>query len=152
MDAELVYEKKYSQEKLSNLCHTTQVIMGETEPSSLPPSFDAFYKKLVEDTVCVIIPPRAALEEVFIQEAIDVSELYKIDIRIEKRTSHIVAMLSFDYGGNMLALNPILSMADDYSFSRGTNGRDLTISLDFYTHAVYRNGHLVAPENINKYT
>lgn len=36
-------------------------------------------------------------------------------------------------------------MADEFAFFKNIYGWDITVSLDFYTHAVVRNGRVVAP-------
>lgn len=37
-------------------------------------------------------------------------------------------------------------MADDYHFFTGIRGRELTISLDYYTQIVCRHGKILVPE------
>ena len=39
----------------------------------------------------------------------------------------------------------VFRMADQFSFFKDINGRDITISMDFFTHAVVRNGRIVNP-------
>lgn len=38
-------------------------------------------------------------------------------------------------------------MADEFALFKDIYGWDITVSLDFYTHAVVRNGRVVAPFN-----
>ena len=92
------------------------------------------------------MPERAEAANEFVRKAIEVSDLYEMDIKIEKRTSHISVTYYFDFGGGMKALTDIIGMADDLAFfGRKDKEYDLVLFLDFYTHTVYRNGHKVNP-------
>lgn len=92
------------------------------------------------------MPERAEAANEFVRKAIEVSELYEMDIKIEKRTSHISATYYFNYGGTMKHLTDIIGMADDLAFfGRKDNAYDIVMSLDFYTHTVYRNERQTNP-------
>ena len=100
---------------------------------------------LETSTVLVLLPPRQLGAEKFIKTAIGVSELYHLDLKLTRHSSHICATLSFDDGGGMTALKPLLALGDDYAFFTNIYGKHNTISIDYYTHAVYRHDRLLAP-------
>ena len=92
------------------------------------------------------MPERAEAANDFIRKAIEVSNLYEMDVKIEKRASHVSATYYFSYGAGMKHLTDIIGMADDLAFfGRKDKEYDIVMSLDFYTHTVYRNGRKVNP-------
>lgn len=140
--AEVIYEKKYP----------TKEVEFPVEPVEEKPLTDEqrkdaeqFLQELETSLVRVLLPQRQKGAESFIKAAIGVSELYQLDLRLTRHDSHISATLSFDDGGGMSALQPLLAMGDDFAFFSKIHGRDHTISVDYFTHAVYRHGHLIAP-------
>ena len=109
-------------------------------------TFEQIIEKVYEGVEYVLMPERAEAAKAFVRKAIEISDLYEMDIKIEKRTSHISATYYFNYGGNMKHLTNIIGMADDLAFfGRKDKAYDIVMSLDFYTHAVYRNGRQVEP-------
>ena len=50
----------------------------------------------------------------------------------------------------MFFLIPIFRLADSVSFFTGINGFELTISLDYYTHAVYDKNRLLHPQDLEE--
>ena len=95
--------------------------------------------------IYVLVPERAAKAKAFIHQAIAVSELYEIDVKITHHLSHISATYYFDCGGGMKYLLDVAKMADDVSFFTNIRGHDIAVSLDFFTHLEYRNGRQVRP-------
>jgi len=109
-------------------------------------TFEQIMEKIYKDVVYVFMPERAEEANKFIRKVIEVSELYEMDIKIEKRPSHISATYYFDFGGGMKHLTDVVGMADDIAFfGRKDKAYDIVMSLDFYTHAVFRNGHQYEP-------
>ncbi len=108
-------------------------------------SFDELMKKLYKYVVYVVLPGREKKTKTFIRNAIEVSDLYELDIKIRHYFSHISVTYSFDYGGCMSYLLDLIKTADNLSFFKPTEGHDIAITLDFYTHAEYRNGHRMNP-------
>ena len=45
----------------------------------------------------------------------------------------------------MRDINPVFGMANQFAFIKDIYGWDITVSLDFYTHAVVRNSMVVNP-------
>lgn len=84
--------------------------------------------------------------EEFIQAAIEVSELYEWDTKIKRHVDHISVDYSFNCCGGMRDTNRVFGMVDQFSFFKDIFGWDITVSIDFYTHAVVRNGRVVVPK------
>ena len=108
-------------------------------------TFEQIIEKIYKDVVYVLMPERAEKANFFIRKAIAVSELYELNIKIEQHFSHITVSYYFDCGGAMKYLIDIIKEADEIAFFRPKDGCDLIMSLDFYTHAEYRNGRQVEP-------
>ena len=115
------------------------------EPEEPTPSFDEIMQKIQENTTYVLMPERIKASEDFIRAAIEVSELYELDTKIERHFDHISVDYSFNCCGGLRDINKVIGMADQSSFFKDILGWDITISLDFFTHAVVRNGRVVAP-------
>lgn len=145
MIKEVIYEKKFpkwempSEEELAEI----EVDADEQKEHLI---FEQIIEKIYEGVEYVLMPERVEAANRFVRKAIEVSELYEMDIKIEKRTSHISTTYYFNYGGGMKHLTDIIGMADDLAFfGRKDNAYDIVMSLDFYTHAVYRKGRQINP-------
>lgn len=144
MLAEIIYEKKYPHiDLMAELAHAEAKESRETEMHMA--TFDEMMEKTYANTTYILIPERIESSKKFIQTAIEVSALYKLDIRIERHVDHISVDYSFHCGGGMREINRVFGMADQFSFFKDIFGRDITISMDYFTHAVVRNGRIVAP-------
>ena len=115
------------------------------EPEEPTPSFEEIMQKIQANTTYVLMPERIKASADFIQAAIEVSELYELDTKIERHFDHISVDYSFNCCGGLRDINRVIGMADQSSFFKDIFGWDITISLDFFTHAVVRNGRVVAP-------
>lgn len=102
-----------------------------------------------EDTL-ILLPERMQGSETFIKLAIEASELYELDTRITRKDDSIEVTYSFDCGGDMAFLIPVFRMADSISFFTGIYGFEITISLDYYTHAVYLREKLIHPQDFSE--
>ena len=143
MIEEVIYEKKFSKWEMPTDEELDEIKTNEeVEHLTHEQIMDRIYK----DVVYVLMPERTEEAKAFVSKAIEVSNLYEMDIKIEKRTSHISATYYFDFGGGMKYLTDIIGMADDIAFfGRKDKAYDIVMSLDFYTHAVCRNGRQVSP-------
>lgn len=108
-------------------------------------SFDEFMKR-ANDVQLAYIPERESESRVFIDTAIRVSDEYQLDLTIEKDDECITACYTVESGPCPEALKPLFILADRYFFTVCKDYR-LMISLDYFTHRVYRNGRLIAPIN-----
>ncbi len=98
------------------------------------PAFDAFYEKIMEVPEVCLIPERIASSKIFIETAIEISVLYQLDTKIIRHYNRITVDYSFYCGGGMTYIGQVLGMADEFAFFTGIRGKDITISMDYYTH------------------
>lgn len=142
---EVIYEKKFPKWEMPSDEELAEIKVDTDEPKEHL-TFEQIIEKVYEGVEYVLMPERTEAANVFIRKAIEVSDLYEMDIKIEKRTSHISVTYYFDFGGGMKALTDIIGMADDLAFfGRKDKEYDIVMSLDFYTHTEYRNGRQVNP-------
>lgn len=127
---EVIYFKKYPSGKRQY----EALMWGEPNPSEK--RSDEFYRELAEGTGYVEIPGRAEKSQEFIDLAINISKSHRYDI-VVRRLRHLVAVdLSFDAPAALSKLTGLIGMADEMSLFTKINDRDVTLALDFYTHAV----------------
>ena len=100
---------------------------------------------MMDNRTIIPIPEKIEKADEFIKLAIEISELYELDTKISEKDSCIEVNYSFDCAGDMVFLLSVFRKADSISFFTGIYGFDITISLDYYTHAVYNKGRLVRP-------
>ena len=141
----VIYEKKFPKWEMPS-DEELAAIQIEKDEETEHLTFEQIMEKIYKDVIYVLMPERAEEAKKFVRKAIEVSELYEMDIKIEHHLSHISATYYFDYGGGMKYLTDVIGMADDLAFfGRKDKEYDIVMSLDFYTHAVYRNGHQFEP-------
>ncbi|NBI16696.1 hypothetical protein D1841_06520 [Neglecta sp. X4] len=79
----------------------------------------------------------------------DESDIERLDNGFNARYKGVYSCIevnySFDCAGDMVFLLSVFRKADSISFFTDIYGFDITISLDYYTHAVYNKGRLVRP-------
>ncbi len=138
MKEKLIYEKEYPP-----FDRISQPEYDKTESSENPSG--NLYIGIRVNTQYTAIPERDRKSGRFIREAIRVSELYRMDIRIIRHYEKISVQLSFDFGGDMQYISRLFGMADRISFFKDKSEHDIAARLDFYTHVVVRNGLAVAP-------
>ena len=103
------------------------------------------FKLLNKGAVFVPLPEREQLAKDFIRQAMLISEIYQIDAEIREGGGSITVMYSFDCGSAMGFPKSVIQYADDISFFSNTNGYEIVLALDFYTHALYRHGRKMRP-------
>ena len=134
MNEKLVYEIKYP----------------HSEPVKIPvqiseaPATSSYFGILAGEQY-TIIPERKSRSEEFINEAIRISQLYRISTRIVRHYEKISVHLAFDFSRDLRHISRLFGMADDISFLKDEGDRDIAADLDFYTHVVVKNGLSVAP-------
>lgn len=151
----VIYEKNYPhptfEKEMKELEEYEKKV--ESSPDYIPEpdmTFDEFYKKMMNDRTLILLPGRMKGSEEFIKLAIETSEQYELDIKVTREDSHIAVDYSFDSAGDMGFLIPVFRIADSISFFTGIHGFEITISLDYYTHAVYHKGQLVHPQFVDE--
>lgn len=145
MSEEVIYEKKYP--RIGSMEELEQVLALDTvdEPEQPSPSFDEIMQKIYANTTYVVMPERTKAREEFVRAAIEIAERYELDTKITRHADHISVDYSFNCGGGMREINRVFAMADQFSFFKDIFGRDITVSMDFFSPAVVRNGRVVAP-------
>lgn len=133
--AKTLYKKRYPKKEAAELFIPFE---RKDEPKKI--SFDDIMQELFQDTVYVRIPERKENAKRFIQTAIEVSNTYEIDIKIEEHLSHLTVYYYFDCSGCMGFLKQVVAYADDLTFFSHIEGYDIVMAIDYYTHAVYRRG------------
>lgn len=142
---EVIYEKKFPRWEIPSDEELAENKVDADEPKEHL-TFEQIIDKIYEGVECVPMPERTEAANEFVRKAIEVSDFYEMDIKIEKRTSHISVTYYFDFGGEMKHLTGIIGMADNIAFfGRKDKEYDIVMSLDFYTHTVFRNGRQVNP-------
>lgn len=141
----IIYEKRYPRENAEGIEALSKTLDKETEETQQIPTFEEFLRRVYENQVCILIPERQRLAEKFIRTACEVSKLYRLDIKITQYSDHISADYYFNAAGGLRYLREIVKYADEISFFANSMGYDIVMCLDFYTHAVFQNGHLMHP-------
>lgn len=150
----VIYEKHYPhptfEEEMKELDKYMKELEGDPDYKPSPtPSFKEFCQSMAENTTLFLLPEKAKRAEDFIKLAIETSEIYELDIKISREDSHIAVNYSFDSAGDMALLIPVFRQADSISFFTGIYGFDITISLDYYTHAVFHKDRLIHPIDLD---
>lgn len=141
----IIYEKRYPRENAEGIDALSKTLDKETEETQQIPTFEEFLRRVYENQVCILIPECQRLAEKFIRTACEVSKLYRLDIKITQYSDHISVDYYFNAVGGLRYLREIVKYADEISFFANSMGYDIVMCLDFYTHAVFRNGHLMHP-------
>ena len=141
----VIYEKKFPK----------QDWLGETEQNCVDAEHCAFPDKPVtaasilewkaRNTVYILIPGRQKAVRQFIRTAIRLSEENQIDIKIVRNFECVTVSLMFEARPGMGYLKEVIRYADNINFFANVNGYEIIISLDCYTHAVYRYGIQLYP-------
>ena len=141
MSEGIIYEKTFPREAIPENNAEDTKANNDTERIS----FEEIMERIYKNVVYVLMPGREEKAKHFIRKAIEVSELYELDIKIVKHFSHISADYYFNSGGQMKYLLEVIREADDISFFANIKGYEIVMCLDFYTHATYRNGRMMRP-------
>ena len=135
----IIYEKEYPKGTPDEQTYTPE---GRKIPDI---SFEEFMRRGYENRVSIPIPDRENGAKAFIAAAKDVSQLYRLDVKITEHIDHISADFYFNAGGSLHYIKEVLKLADDISFFANVCGYDIIMSLDYYTHAVFVGGRQVHP-------
>ena len=144
MGTAIIYEKKYPPIDYNSTDEHFFFDIPDTPEMKLR-SFDEVLKEIYEATEYTPIPCREDLGKEFIKLAINISDIYRMNIRILRLKCKISVHLGMDFCVNMEHINRLFGMADRISFLSGEDGRDLFARLDLYTHVVTRSGVAYAP-------
>ncbi len=130
----LIYSKKYPESE--ELKVPPEVLLG---------AFAEAAERLCDELVYILLPCRMAFKEKYIEYAKEFAEKYEYDIEIYEARGGVELNLSFDHQFTFGEFNNLIGMSDDISISSGIKGREFTVSLTYYTHAIYRDGKKLLP-------
>ncbi len=108
-------------------------------------TFDELVNRITKDVTFVPLPERVESSKEFIRLAIEVSEIYEISVKIERSAASITVEYYFNCGGCWREINRVFGMADEIAFFTDTDGFDITVVLDYFTHAKVRRGKIIDP-------
>ncbi len=134
MKEKLVYKMKYPHSDFQN-----QITDDSEKPQT------SSYFGIQANEHYVIIPERDLKSDDFINEAISISKLYRMNIRIVRYYEKIRVHLAFDFSNGLKSISRLFDMADRISIIKDESDRDVAAILDFYTHVVIKNGISIAP-------
>lgn len=135
----IIYEKEYPKETPEEQTYEPE---GRRTPDI---SFEEYMRRGYENRFFIPIPDRENGAKAFVAAAKDVSELYRLDVKITEHIDHISADFYFNAGGSLRYMKEVLKLADDVSFFANVCGYEIIMSLDYYTHAVFVRGRQVYP-------
>ncbi len=138
----IVYEKKFT--------HIPEPTDDEIA-NAFNPNVDlsSFSKQLLESAVRVIMPERIEKCDFFITTAAKIAEYYQIDTIVREYENHLSAEFRVDFNNTYSGLKVIFDFADDICFQYEDGAVILCVS--YYTHATYRSGERILPENDLEY-
>ena len=145
MLAKLLYTKRFLKEPIWE-DPVQQQKAGATNDSQPPPhSLSEMIAALEEKTTYTPLPNRIKNREKFIQAAIELSEVYELDVDIVQQKGAVCATYLLDYVAAFRNINPLMTMGDEFFFSAHKNGLKISFSVTYYTHQQERNGYIMAP-------
>lgn len=109
-------------------------------------SSDDIIDRLTRDIEIVELPERKKSVQEFIRTVKLTAETYEIDTRITEYDTHVSADFYFDFGGAMGWMKEVMAFADDVLFFHPKEGFEIIMTIEHYTHAVYRKGKKILPE------
>ena len=141
--SDMLFKKVYPRIKPDESATETDSQLIESAMDAL--SAQGFFAKLEESITLAPLPGREENAKQFIEAAMEISAFYELDIEIKRSFGCISVDLAFDTSSGLKGLNRFFGMADEFSFFTGIKGRDLIITMRYYTHAVYLNGRQLTP-------
>lgn len=141
----MLYEKSYSKDVGEDQVLLEAFSDEETSAADRIPSTEEFLGEIEQGFVLNPIPDRQEAAETFVLTARQISEDYKLDIKIVQYPERITANYYFDAGGCMRFFKRIILLADEISFFSNIEGHRIIMSLDYYTHAGIFQGHQLFP-------
>ena len=140
MKSKIIYTKVYPKLDIESLA---EQLKDEVKDNYKSEENKSIFRRFIENAEkCVFVPltQRNELKKVFIQQAIECSRDYELDLELVDTSISVEARFSFDYGPLYEHLKGVLILADETDFEKGLNGKDLSVILVFKTHkAVLKN-------------
>lgn len=148
-DGNIIYEKRFRKLSTDDYEHLYQEA-DKAVASYQRPDPATFCKNLIENTIRVIMPDRIENCGFFIAMAKDTAETNEIDTLIIEYEDRYIAEFHISCDSTNFGLKELIDFADDISF--GCDGDHAIVSVIYYTHATYRSGHRVTPEEESYFT
>lgn len=144
MENNIIYEKRYP--KLTTEDYEQMLEETENEQSSYKrPDSATFFNNLMEKTVRIVIPDRMENRGFFIAMAKEVAERNEYDIIITEYEDKYIAEFRIDCNSTYFGLKDLIEYADDISFI--CDCHSVLLRVIYYTHATYRSGKRITPDN-----
>ena len=140
MKYEILYKKEYTHDEVNECVHPAKSTTDEDRSNARD-----FIDRLFDSITTEPLPQREEHVVYFVQAAIELSVQCGLDIEIRKYETHISVDFSFDKGCVIRGRNRLFQMADEITIMSGLNGRDVVLTLDYFTHAIYRDGRRIFP-------
>ena len=117
MDNSILFEENYSQ-LIKSALNSAEAEQHEAGQSI---NTDDYVRKLITESVCVIMPERIEGRDYFIDLAKEIAEAYLIDIIIKEHKNRITVTYTLDYEAGFSCLKPIIELADELTFQSSNN-------------------------------
>ena len=140
MKYEVLYKKEYAHDEVDECVRPAKSTTDEDRRNARD-----FIDRLFDSITTEPLPQREERVTYFVRAAIELSARCSLDIEIRKYENHISVDFSFDKGCVIRGQNRLFQMADEITIMPGLNGRDVVLTLDYFTHAIYRNGRQISP-------
>ena len=144
LDATVLFEGKYPQFTEADCKRMLDEVTSTAMPYSAIVSPEERCRKLFENTVRVLMPERVEGKKYFIQLAKDIAASYGIDTTITEYDDRLVAAFTVDCYNQYAFFRKILFISDEIHFDN--KGENVIFSLAYYTHATYRSGRRITPD------
>lgn len=143
----IIYEKKFPRQDWLGKAKVEQncAVAEHSAFLNKPVTVASILEWKARNTVYFFIPGRRKAVRQFIRTAIRLSEENQIDIKIVRNFECVTVSLMFEARPGMGYLKEVTRYADDINFFANVNGYEIVMSLDCYTHAVYRHGIRLYP-------
>ena len=143
LDSQIIYRKEYP--RLTPMQALKMSEQKNSNRKTLPTlTFDELINRISANVSFTPLPERKESSKEFIRLAIEVSEIYEIDVKIERGADRITVEYYLN-GGGWREINRVFGMADEIAFFKDTDGFDITVVLDYFTHATVRRGKVIHP-------
>ncbi len=141
----VIYEKQYPKISLNDLEEMLEADNDFPEEEEEHLTHEEIKRRLYAGVVYVSLPDRQNNVTTFVKLAIKLSVLYEMDIRIVEHMPTVSVTYYFDRGACFGFLKEIIAMSDDIAFLTNIKEHEIAMTLDYYTHAVYRHGKQFRP-------
>lgn len=144
----LIYSKRYPPPWEEDDAEARAAAETPEEREAAEKSFREFLRKIRDESVYEPIPGAEEKARQFIARAKKLSQVYELDIDIERRSYYVTVDLHLycsSYPGRMTRdFAELFNLCDQFaSFFQATEKSDFTLSLTLYTHKHYMSGRLV---------